>query len=69
MDEPKQSPFALNRGRVLILVLGALIVVIAISTSLGGINAYQALREANAEAVSSQAANEVAPGTEVTPAN
>ena len=61
MDEPKQSPFALNRGRVLILVLGALIVVIAISTSLGGINAYQALREANAEAVSAQVANETTP--------
>lgn len=69
MDEPKQSPFALNRGRVLILVLGALIVVIAISTSLGGINAYQALREANAEAVSAQAANEIAPANETTPAN
>jgi hypothetical protein len=52
MDEPKQSPFALNRGRVLLLVLGALLVVIAISTWLGGINAYQQLREANAEATS-----------------
>lgn len=52
MDEQKQSPFALNRGRILILVLGALIVVIAISTWFGGINAYQALREANAEATS-----------------
>ncbi|SEQ11386.1 hypothetical protein SAMN05428969_2033 [Devosia sp. YR412] len=50
MDEPKQSPFALNPGRVLILCLGVLIVIIAISTSLGGINAYQSLREANAEA-------------------
>ena len=52
MDEPKQSPFALNKGRVLILALGVLIVIIAISTSLGGINAYQQLREANAEATS-----------------
>ena len=52
MDEPKQSPFKLNPGRVLILVLGVLIVIIAISTSLGGINAYQALREANSEATS-----------------
>jgi hypothetical protein len=31
-------------------VLGAVLVVIAISTSLGGINAYQQLREANADA-------------------
>ena len=52
MDEPKQSPFALNRGRVLLLVLGAILVVIAISTWFGGINAYQQLREANAEATS-----------------
>lgn len=52
MDEPKQSPFALNKGRILILSLGVLIVIIAISTSQGGINAYQALREANAEATS-----------------
>ncbi len=52
MDEPKQSPFALNRGRVLLLVLGAILVVIAISTWFGGINAYQQLREANAAATS-----------------
>lgn len=52
MEEPKLSPFALNRGRILILVLGALIVLIAISTWFGGINAYQSLREANAEATS-----------------
>ena len=52
MDEPKQSPFALNRGRALLLVLGAILVVIAISTWFGGINAYQSLREANAAATS-----------------
>ncbi|HEY0034281.1 MAG TPA: hypothetical protein VGB81_13530 [Devosia sp.] len=52
MDDPKQSPFALNKGRVLILVLGAIIVLIAISTYRGGIDAYQALRDANAEATS-----------------
>lgn len=60
MDDPKQSPFALNKGRVLILALGALIVVIALSTWFGGINAYQALREANAAATSAAPA-EVAP--------
>nr|WP_314257916.1 hypothetical protein [uncultured Devosia sp.] len=52
MDENKQSPFALNKGRVLILALGVLIIVIAVSTWHGGINAYQSLREANAEATS-----------------
>lgn len=52
MEAPKQYPFGLNRGRILILALGVLVVIIAISTSLGGINAYQSLREANAEATS-----------------
>ena len=51
-EDPKLSPFTLNRGRVLILVLGVLIVLIAISTWFGGINAYQSLREANAAATS-----------------
>ena len=51
-DEPKLSPFALTQGRIVLLILGALLLVIAISTSLGGINAYQQLREANAAATS-----------------
>jgi hypothetical protein len=51
-DEPKLSPFALTPGRIVLLILGALLVVIAISTSMGGINAYQQLREANAAATS-----------------
>lgn len=58
-EDPKLSPFALNRGRVVLLILGAMLVVIAISTSLGGINAYQQLREANAEATSAAPAEEV----------
>jgi hypothetical protein len=61
MDDPKPSPFALNRGRIVLLILGALLVVIAISTSLGGINAYQQLREANA------AATQAAPAEADTP--
>ena len=63
MDDPKPSPFALNRGRILLLILGAVLVVIAISTSLGGINAYQQLREANAAATSA-APTEGSPATE-----
>jgi hypothetical protein len=51
-EEPKLSPFALTRSRVVLLIMGALLLVIAISTSLGGINAYQQLREANAAATS-----------------
>jgi hypothetical protein len=61
MEDPKQSPFALNRGRVLILILGAIVVLIAISTWFGGIDAYQALREANAEATRAAAEQTTAP--------
>ena len=49
-EDPKLSPFTLTRSRIVLLVLGALLLVIAISTSMGGINAYQQLREANAAA-------------------
>lgn len=50
MVETKPSPFKLNKGRVLILALGALILVFAVSMWMGGINSYQSLREANAAA-------------------
>lgn len=50
MTEPKQSPFALNSGRIMLLVLGAVLVLIGISTWMGGINAYGELREANTAA-------------------
>ncbi len=56
MDEdPKLSPFAMTPARIMLLALGALLVIIAISTSMGGINAYQQLREANAEATTGAA--------------
>ncbi|QQR37251.1 hypothetical protein JI749_06465 [Devosia oryziradicis] len=61
MDDPKPSPFALNRGRIMLLVLGAILVLIAISTWLGGINAYQQLREANAAATQAAPAAADAP--------
>jgi hypothetical protein len=61
MDEPKLSPFALTPARIMLLVLGALLVVIAISTSLGGINAYQQLREAKAVATEAAAPTVDAP--------
>jgi uncharacterized membrane protein YidH (DUF202 family) len=54
-NEPKLSPFAMTPARIMLLALGALLVVIAISTSMGGINAYQQLKEANAEATSAAA--------------
>lgn len=62
-EEPKLSPFTLTRSRIVLLVLGALLIVIAISTSLGGINAYQQLREANAAATSGTVEQTVEPTT------
>lgn len=50
MEEPKLSPFALTRSRVVLLVLGAVLVLIAISTSMGGLSSYQQLKEAAAAA-------------------
>ncbi|MCS6762227.1 MAG: hypothetical protein MO846_09800 [Candidatus Devosia symbiotica] len=50
MDEPKQKPFALNNSRVIMLILGALLVLIAISTAMGGLGFYQQLKEAAAAA-------------------
>lgn len=61
MDEPKPGPFTLTPARIMLLVLGALLVIIAISTSLGGINAYQQLREANAAATEAAPAEASAP--------
>lgn len=50
MDEPKLSPFALTRSRIVLLILGAVLVLIAISMSRGGMSGYQQLREANTAA-------------------
>lgn len=49
-DEPKLSPFALNRGRVVLLILGALLVLIGISTAMGGLSSYQQLKDASTAA-------------------
>ena len=50
VDEPRPSPFKLNRTRLFLLVMGAIILAIAISTAMGGLSAYQQLKEANAAA-------------------
>jgi hypothetical protein len=49
-DEPKTGPFGLNKIRIMILAMGALVVLISIGMFLGGPNAYQALKEANSAA-------------------
>ncbi|KKC40889.1 hypothetical protein WH87_01590 [Devosia epidermidihirudinis] len=58
MDEKKLGPFTPTPGRIMLVALGVLLVIIAISTSMGGINAYQSLREANAAATSGEATAE-----------
>ncbi|WP_156461168.1 hypothetical protein [Devosia sp. Root436] len=50
MDEPKLSPFALTPSRIVLLILGALLVLIAISTAMGGLSSYQELKEASTAA-------------------
>ena len=49
-DEQKNWPLGLNPTRIMILAMGALVLLISIGMFLGGPNAYQALREANAAA-------------------
>ncbi|MDB5540147.1 MAG: hypothetical protein JWQ89_1874 [Devosia sp.] len=41
-----ESPFRLNRSRILLLVLGALLLVYIISAMLGGVGNFQRLKEA-----------------------
>lgn len=47
MSEKKPLPFGLNSGRILLLGMGALALIIAISMSMGGLHSYEALKEAN----------------------
>jgi len=46
MPENKDSPFKLNPTRIFILAMGAIVLLIAISMSMGGLGAYQELRDA-----------------------
>ena len=52
-DPAPLSPFKLTPPRILILVLGVLALVMIIGAIAGGVGNYQALREANQDAVSS----------------
>ena len=54
MEDPKLSPFTLTRSRIVLLVLGAVLVLIAISTAMGGLSSYQQLKEASAAANAQQ---------------
>lgn len=46
-DDPKkpQGPWQLNRSRILLLLLGALLLTYIISAMLGGLGNYQQLKE------------------------
>jgi hypothetical protein len=59
-DDPNksQSPWQLNSGRVVLLVMGVLLLAIVASTLLGGLNNYQQLRDAAKDAQAQQATQE-----------
>ena len=51
-EDPKKpdSPFRLNRSRILLLLLGALLLTYIISAMLGGLGNYQQLKESATQA-------------------
>jgi flagellar basal body-associated protein FliL len=59
-EPQKQSPLKLNGARIVILILGVLILVYAVSAMMGGLANYQALREA---ATAAKTAEPAAPAT------
>ncbi len=65
-EPPKtpDSPWRLNQARIVLLVIGALMLAIIVSTMMGGLNNYQQLRDGAKE---QQAAQPAAPA-ETTPA-
>lgn len=46
MTDKPESPFKLNRTRIFILAMGALVLLISISMFSGGLGTYNALKEA-----------------------
>ncbi|MFD1254495.1 MULTISPECIES: hypothetical protein [Devosia] len=46
MSDDKPGPFGLNRTRIFLLGMGALVLVITISMMMGGLGSYNALKEA-----------------------
>lgn len=46
MTDPKSGPFKLTPARITLLILGALLVLIAASSLLGGMTGYQHLKQA-----------------------
>lgn len=50
MEDPKPSPFKLNSSRIFLLIMGALVLLIGLSTAMGGLSSYQQLKDADAAA-------------------
>jgi len=46
MTDPKPGPLGLNRTRIFLLAMGALVLVITVSMMMGGLGSYNALKEA-----------------------
>ncbi len=47
MSDEKQGPFGLNRTRIFLLAMGALVLLITVSMMMGGLGSYNALKEAS----------------------
>jgi len=56
-DDPNKprSPWTLNSGRIVLLVLGALLLTYVVSALFGGLGNYQQLKEASQAAKAGQA--------------
>ncbi|OAM77489.1 hypothetical protein [Devosia elaeis] len=46
MTDEKKGPLGLNRTRIFLLAMGALVLVITVSMMMGGLGSYNALKEA-----------------------
>ncbi|SMQ74366.1 hypothetical protein SAMN06295905_2294 [Devosia lucknowensis] len=46
MTDQKNGPFGLNRTRIFLLAMGALVLLITVSMMMGGLGSYNALKEA-----------------------
>jgi Na+-transporting methylmalonyl-CoA/oxaloacetate decarboxylase gamma subunit len=49
-DEPKLSPFKLTQPRIILLIFGVLLLLIVLSTAMGGFNNYKEMKDASAAA-------------------
>ena len=64
--KPPDSPFKLNQSRIVLLVLGAVLLLILISSLMGGMTDYQQLKEGAQQQKAQSATPDV--GTPATPA-